>query len=55
MTININTNLQLYYGMVGTILPKMGNHPKASLGVVFGMAQICGLGLEHPAALQGYI
>jgi hypothetical protein len=40
--------------VINEILPKMGIHRKAARAVVFGMAQLGGLGLDHLATLQGH-
>jgi hypothetical protein len=40
--------------VVNAILPKMGISRKAHRSVVFGMAQLGGLGMEHLAAYQGH-
>jgi hypothetical protein len=45
----------MQHPVVAAILPKMGILRNTARTVVFGPPQYCGLGLNHLAAVQGYI
>jgi hypothetical protein len=53
-SLNIKECEELHRPVLNAILPKMGINRNTSRSVVFGTSKYGGLGIDHPAAVQGF-